>query len=84
MSLKIQIKGNKAQLETELIVTESDKLLIVRIPPIFTMTDTSNLIFKGNTIFVRYQRWGSLSGFQSQIVDFDLVKTKQHYESNFT
>ena len=76
MSLKIQIEGDKAQLETELIGTESDKLLIIKIPPIYTVTDTSKLIYKGNTIFVRYQRWGSLLGFQSQIIDFDFDNEK--------
>jgi len=76
MSLKIQIEGDKAQLETELIETESDKRLKIKLPPIYTVTDTSKLIYKGNTIFVRYQRWGSLLGFQSQIIDFDLDNEK--------
>ncbi len=76
MSLKIQIEGDKAQLETELIGTESDKLLTIKIPPIYTVTDTSKLIYKGNTISVRYQRWGSLLGFQSQIIDFDFENEK--------
>ncbi len=76
MSLKIQIEGDKAQLESELIGAESDKLLIIRIPPIYTVTDTSKLIYKGNPIFVRYQRWGTLLGFQSQIIDFDFDNEK--------
>ncbi len=76
MSLKIQIEGDRAQLETELIGTESDKFLTIRIPPIYTVTDTSKLIYKGNTIFVKYQRWGSLLGFQSQIIDFDFDNEK--------
>jgi hypothetical protein len=76
MSLKIQIEGDKAQLETELIGTENDKLLTIKLPPIYTVTDTSRLIYKGNAIFVKYQRWGSLLGFKSQIIDFDLDNEK--------
>ncbi len=75
MSLKIQIEGDKAQLESELIEVESDKFLIIRIPPIYTVTDTSKLIYKGNSINVRYPRGGFLLGFQSQIIDFDNEKS---------
>lgn len=76
MLVKIQIEGDKARLESELIGTESDKLLIIRIPSVYNVTDTSKLIYKGNTIYVRYQRWGSLLGFQSQIIDFDFDNEK--------
>jgi hypothetical protein len=76
MLIKVQIEGDKARLESELIGTESDKLLIIRIPSVYNAIDTSKLIYKGNTIYVRYQRWGSLLGFQSQIMDFDFDNEK--------
>ncbi len=76
MLLKIQVKGDKAQLESELIGTESDKLLIIKVPHIYTVTDTSKLIYKGNSIYVRYSSGGSPLGFQSQIIDFDFDNEK--------
>ncbi len=74
--LKIQVEGDKAHLESELIGAEGDKFLIIRAPLIYTVIDASKLIYKGNAINVRYQRWGSLLGFQSQINDFDFGDAK--------
>ncbi len=70
-TLKIQIEGTRAQLESELMEIEDNQYLLIKMPPIYTAIDASKLIYKGNTIFVRYQTQGSVFGFESQIIDFN-------------
>lgn len=68
-TLRIQINGSKARLASELIGMEDGKYLIIKMPPIYSVVEASSLIYKGNTISVRYMHKGSVFGFQSNIID---------------
>ncbi len=63
--LKIQIEGSKAKLESELMGIEDHQRLLIKMPPIYTVIDASKFVYKGKTIFVRYQAKGSVFGFQT-------------------
>lgn len=69
-ALRIQIIGSKAQLASELIGIEDGRYLMIKMPPIYSMVDASGLLYKGNTIFVRYLHNDTVFGFQSQISNF--------------
>jgi len=69
--LKIQIEGSKAKLESELMGIEDNQFLLIRMPPIYTVINASKFIYKGKTIFVRYETKGSVFGFQTHIIDFN-------------
>ena len=66
---RLQIKGAKRRLSSELIGIEDGKYLIVRMPPLHTMENVSTLLIKGNEIAVKYMYKGSIVGFKSQIID---------------
>ena len=66
---RLQIKGVKKRLSSELIGIEDGKYLIVRMPPLHTMENVSTLLIKGNEIAVKYMYKGSIVGFKSQIID---------------
>jgi len=74
--LKIQIEGSKAKLESELISIEDNQYLLIKMPPIYTVINASKFIYKGKTIFVRYQTKGSVFGFQTHIVAFNSAAEK--------
>ncbi len=69
--LKIQIEGSKAKLESELMGIEDHQRLLIKMPPIYTVIDASKFVYKGKTIFVRYQAKGSVFGFQTRIISFN-------------
>jgi c-di-GMP-binding flagellar brake protein YcgR len=78
-TLKLQIGGTDARLTSELIGVEEDKYLIIRMPPVPSVGTVSNLLsllYKGNTVVVRYMHRGTLFGFKSRIyhVIIDPVK----------
>jgi len=70
-TVKIQIEGSKAKLESELIGIEDNRYLLIKMPSIYTVINASKFVYKGKTIFVRYQSGGSVFGFQSHIIDFN-------------
>ncbi len=69
--LIIQIEGSKAKLESELIGIEDNQSLLIKMPPIYTVINDSRFVYKGKTIFVRYQTKDTVSGFQSHIIVFN-------------
>ena len=72
-TLKLQIGGTDARLTSELIGVEEDKYLIIRMPPIPSVSTVSNflsLLYKGNTVVVRYMHKGTLFGFKSCVYHF--------------
>ena len=66
---RLQIKGAKRRLSSELIGIEDGKYLIVKMPPLHTMENVSTLFIKGNDIAVKYMYKGTIFGFQSRIID---------------
>lgn len=66
---RLQIKGVKRRLSSELIGIEDGTYLIVKLPPLHTMENVSTLLIKGNEIAVKYMYKGTIFGFQSQIID---------------
>ena len=66
-TLKLQIHGTDARLTSELIGVEEDKYLIIKMPPIPSVGTVSNLLYKGNTVIVRYMHRGTLFGFKSRV-----------------
>jgi c-di-GMP-binding flagellar brake protein YcgR len=69
-TLKLQIGGTDARLTSELIGVEEDKYLIIRMPPVPSVGTVSNLLsllYKGNTVVVRYLHKGTIFGFKSCI-----------------
>ncbi len=56
-------------LSSELIGVDDGKYLIVKMPPLHTMENVSNLLVKGNEITVKYMYKGTMFGFQSPILD---------------
>jgi c-di-GMP-binding flagellar brake protein YcgR len=69
--LEIQFKGGGTQLTitSELTGVEDDKYLMIKWPTVDPKVDASNLICKGNTVFVKYLREGVEFGFQSHILE---------------
>jgi len=67
--LRLQIKGAKRRLSSELIGIEDGKYLIVKMPPLYTMENVPTFLIKGNEIAVKYVYKGAIFGFQSQIID---------------
>ncbi len=68
-TFRLQIKGAKRRLSSELIGIEDGKYLIVKTPPLHTMENVSTLFIKGNEIAVKYIYKGTIFGFQSRIID---------------
>ena len=66
---RLQIKGAKRRLSSELIGIEDGKYLIVKMPPLHTMENASTLFIKENEIAVKYMYKGTIFGFQSRIID---------------
>jgi c-di-GMP-binding flagellar brake protein YcgR len=67
---RLQIKGVKRRLSSELIGIEDGKYLIVKMPSLHTMENISTFLIEGNEIDVKYVYKGAIFGFQSQIIDF--------------
>ena len=66
---RLQIEGANKRLSSELIGIDDGKYLIVKMPPLHTMENVSNLLTKGNEITVKYMYKGTMFGFQSPIID---------------
>ena len=66
---RLQIEGTKRRLSSELIGVDDGNYLIVKMPPIHTMENVSNLLVKGNKVTVKYMHKGTMFGFQSTIID---------------
>ena len=66
---RLQIKGAKRRLSSELIGIEDGKYLIVKMPPLHTMENVSTLLIKENEIAVKYMYKSTIFGFQSKIID---------------
>lgn len=67
--LEIQFKGGGTQLTSELTGVEDDKYLMIKWPTVDPKVDASNLIRKGNTVFVKYLHEGVKFSFQSHILE---------------
>ncbi len=69
--LEIQIKAGGTQLTitSELTGVEDDKYLMIKWPTVDPKVDASNLIRKGNTVFVKYLHEGVEFSFQSHILE---------------
>ncbi len=67
--LEIQFKGGGTQLTSELTGVEDDKYLMIKWPTVDPKVDASNLIHKGNTVFVKYLHEGVEFSFQSHILE---------------
>ncbi len=68
-TFRLQIKGAKRRLSSELIGIEDGKYLIIKMPPMHTMDNVSGLLRNGNDVAVKYMYKGTIFGFQSQIID---------------
>ncbi|GAX59659.1 hypothetical protein SCALIN_C04_0147 [Candidatus Scalindua japonica] len=66
---RLQIIEVKRQLSSELIGIDDGKYLIVKMPPLHTMDNVSNLLVTGNEIAVKYMYKGKIFGFESTILD---------------
>ncbi len=75
-TLNIQIEGLESRLTSEVIGVEEGKYLIIRVPPLQSMGDASNLLYEGNTVIVRYVHNGSVFAFKSRIKHFITTPAK--------
>ncbi len=66
---RLHIEGTRRRLSSELIGVDDGKYLIVKMPPLHTMENVSDLLVKGNEITVKYMYKGTMFGFQSPIID---------------
>jgi c-di-GMP-binding flagellar brake protein YcgR len=69
-TLNIQIKGSQSRLTSEVIGVVEGEYLIIRMPPLNSTGDTSNLPSEGNTVIVRYLYEGTVFSFKSRISHF--------------
>jgi hypothetical protein len=65
--LNIQIEGSQSRLTGELIGVREGKYLIIKIPPLKSMSHITNLLYKGNPITIRYMHAGTIFGLRSRI-----------------
>ncbi len=65
--LKIQIEGTKSRMASELIGIETGEYLLIKMPSTQFMGNLSNLLYKGNSIIIRYLHKGTIFGFKSYI-----------------
>jgi c-di-GMP-binding flagellar brake protein YcgR len=76
ITLKIQIEGTKGRLTSELIGIEESEYLIIKMPPVQFMGNLSNVLYKGNSIIIRYMHKGTVFGFKSHIIHFITIPAK--------
>jgi c-di-GMP-binding flagellar brake protein YcgR len=69
-TLKIQIEGTKSRMTSELIGVETGEYLVIKMPSVQFMGNLSNLLYKGNSITIRYLHKGTIFGFKSHINHF--------------
>ncbi len=68
--LKIEIDGTKSRMTSELIGVEEGEYLIIKMPSAQIMGNLSHLLYKGNSIIIRYLHKGTIFGFKSHISHF--------------
>lgn len=66
-TLKIQIEGTKSRMTSELIGVETGEYLVIKMPTVQFMGNLSSLLYKGNSIIIRYLHKGTIFGFKSYI-----------------
>lgn len=68
--LGIQVNGVEAQLTTELIGMEEGEYVILKMPPLYELGLTANILYRGNGITIKYRHKGTIFGFSSRILGF--------------
>jgi c-di-GMP-binding flagellar brake protein YcgR len=68
--LNVQIEGTKDRMTSELIGVEEGEYLVIKMPSVQFMGNLSNLLYKGNSITIRYLHKGTVFGFKSNISHF--------------
>ncbi|MDR4505721.1 MAG: flagellar brake protein [Candidatus Scalindua sp.] len=66
----IQVNGVEAQLTTELVGMEEGEYVILKMPPLYELGLTANILYRGNGISVKYRHKGTIFGFSSRILGF--------------
>ncbi len=66
-TLKIQIEGTKIRMTSELIGVETGEYLVIKMPTVQFAGNLSSLLYKGNSIIIRYLHKGTIFGFKSHI-----------------
>ncbi len=69
-ALKIQIEGTKTRMISELIGMDEGEYLVIKMPSVQFVGSLSNLLYKGNSIIIRYLHKGTIFGFKSYISHF--------------
>ena len=69
ITFRLQIEGASRRLSSELIGIDEGRYLIVKMPPLHTLKNISNLLIEGKEIIVKYMYKGKMFGFQSRIID---------------
>ena len=69
ITLRLQIEERRRRISCELIGIDEGKYLIVKMPPLHTMENVSNLMAKGTEIAVKYMYKGTMFGFKSQVIE---------------
>jgi len=69
ITFRLQIEERRRRISCELIGIDEGKYLIVKMPPLHTMENVSNLMAKGTEIAVKYMYKGTMFGFKSQVIE---------------
>ena len=69
-ALKIQLEGTKNRMTSALIGVETDEYLVIKMPTVQFMGNLTSLLYKGNSIIIRYLHKGTVFGFRSNISHF--------------
>jgi len=69
ITFRLQIEERRRRISCELIGIDEGKYLIVKMPPLHTMENVSNLMSKGTEIAVKYMYKGTMFGFKSQVIE---------------
>ncbi len=75
-TLKIQIEGVKSRMTSELIGIETGEYLVIKMPSVQFMGNLSTLLYKGNSIIIRYLHKGTIFGFKSHISHYITTPAK--------
>ncbi len=69
INFRVEIEGYEESISCVLIGIENGKYLIIRTPPLHTLGNASRSLIKEQEIYVKYVYKGTISGFQSKIID---------------
>ena len=75
-TLKIQIEGTKTRMTSELIGIETGEYLLIKMPSAQFMGNLSKLLYKGNSIVIRYLHKGTIFGFKTHISHYITTPAK--------